>query len=446
MNTEDIRAKGPRLESGTDSCSGELRPSRPVLPSASGRVDPGSSGLVPTRLRRSLENVQRGCLALLLCACMPPALAAAGARPQVYPGKTWAVAARPEGHGFSAARLALARQYADTIPTAAVVVVRDGVVVSQWGGVAEKYRSHSMRKSFLSALYGRYIVGGALDRQATLADLGIDEVRPPSSAPEGRGPGRWSLPEPEPSLSPVEKSATVLDLLKARSGVYHAAAAESDWMRTLRPPRFSQRPGTHWYYNNWDFNVLGAIYEKVAGRSIYDAIKEDIAGPIGMEDYVPSDGEYSYAPVSIHPAYPFRVTARDLARFGLLMLRGGQWEGRQVIDAGWVEESTRYHSDATLYHSDGYGYMWWVARRHNKFPHVPGADIPEGSFSARGSGGHEVLVMPAYDMVIVHRVNTDLAGHHVADFEFGRLVQLILDAMLPGEKERASAARGQAVR
>ena len=48
---------------------------------------------------------------------------------------------------------------------------------------------------------------------------------------------------------------------------------------------------------------------------------------------------------SIHPAYPFRVTARDLARFGLLMLHRGQWNGRRVIDADWVDESTRYHSD-----------------------------------------------------------------------------------------------------
>jgi CubicO group peptidase (beta-lactamase class C family) len=72
--------------------------------------------------------------------------------------------------------------------------------------------------------------------------------------------------------------------------------------------------------------------------------------------------------------------------------------------------------------------MWWVARRHNKFPHLPGVDLPEGTYSARGAGGHHVLIVPPYRLVIVHRVNTDRPGPRVTDKEFGPLVKLILDA------------------
>jgi CubicO group peptidase (beta-lactamase class C family) len=197
-------------------------------------------------------------------------------------------------------------------------------------------------------------------------------------------------------------------------------------MKSLKPARHSARPGTHWYYNNWDFNVLGTIFEKLTGKRIFEALAEEIAQPIGMEHLVPEDGRYVRGEASIHPAYPFRITARDLARFGLLMLRNGSWEGTQVIPADWVEESTRYHSDAALYGSDGYGYMWWVCRKHNKHPHLPNVDIPEGSYSARGAGGHYLIVIPAYDTVIAHRVNTDIKGNMAKRADVGKLVGMIL--------------------
>ena len=64
-----------------------------------------------------------------------------------------------------------------------------------------------------------------------------------------------------PSLSAEEKRATVRQLLQARSGVYHVANYETEGERNLRPERGSHAPGTFWYYNNWDFNALGAIYD-----------------------------------------------------------------------------------------------------------------------------------------------------------------------------------------
>ena len=60
--------------------------------------------------------------------------------------------------------------------------------------------------------------------------------------------------------------------------------------------------------------------------------------------------------------------------------------------------------------------------------HLSGVTLPDGTYSARGAGGHYILVIPAYDTVIVHRVNTDLPDTQVTDVEFGHLVKLILDA------------------
>jgi CubicO group peptidase (beta-lactamase class C family) len=95
---------------------------------------------------------------------------------------------------------------------------------------------HSIRKSLLSALIGIAVDEHKIDLNAAIGSLDIDDNAP--------------------SLSSTEKTATVADLLKARSGIYHPALYETPGMARLRPARGSHPPGTFWYYNNWDFLVL----------------------------------------------------------------------------------------------------------------------------------------------------------------------------------------------
>jgi CubicO group peptidase (beta-lactamase class C family) len=88
--------------------------------------------------------------------------------------------------------------------------------------------------------------------------------------------------------------------------VHHGAVAgalyETSAMARARPKRGSHAPGTFWYYNNWDFNALGTIYEHATGSGIYDALDRQIARPIGMQEYRPSDAPTSPAPIrSIAP-------------------------------------------------------------------------------------------------------------------------------------------------
>ncbi|MEA1887690.1 MAG: serine hydrolase [Bacteroidota bacterium] len=340
-------------------------------------------------------------IVILLAILMPQAM-----HSQVYPGEEWQIADDPAEYGFDLKELKKARDYADSISTAAVVIVKSGIIVYEWGEVDKKYMTHSIRKSFLSALYGNYVKEGIIDLDKTVYELGLDD---------------------EPPLSDIERTATLRDCLKARSGIYHPALYESQRMKDLKPERHTQRPGTHWYYNNWDFNASGTAFEKLTGKKILEAIEIEIADLIGMEDFSAEDGWYVTGEESVHPAYPFIITAHDMARFGLLMLRKGKWNGKQLIPEDWVEESTRYHSDASLYGSDGYGYMWWVARDHNKYSHLPGVKLPEGTYSARGAGGHYIVIIPPYDMVVVHRVDT-FEDNSVSSAEFGKLMKMILDA------------------
>ena len=316
---------------------------------------------------------------------------------------TWEQIHDPSSVGWSLEKLNQAYEYSKKIQTESVMIIYQGKVLYYWGDIKKKIWTHSCRKSFMSALYGIYVKEGVIDLNKTMEDLGIDDINP--------------------SLSEQEKQATVKMLLQARSGVYHNAAAETQDMRNAKPERNSHLPGTFWCYNNWDFNTLGTIFNQETGKDFFEDLKVKILDPIGCEDYLPSDGYYLYDSVSIHPAYPFRITARDMARFGLLFLRKGDWKGRRIIPESWVNESTTSYSDLGV--RGGYGYMWWVAVNGND--NFPIAGLPDGSFSAEGAYGQYCVVIPAYNLVVVHRVNSDLQ-HNVSDLEFGILLSYILNA------------------
>jgi len=164
-----------------------------------------------------------------------------------FPGKSWGQISSLERARWSKEKLAAAHEYsnADSIHTSAVMIVRGGEVVDEWGDIDKKIDSYSVRKSLLSALFGIYSSEGVIDINQTLEQLGIDD-------------------SPDP-LTKDEKQARIVDLLRARSGVYHLVDFETASMMKNRPTRGSHAPGTFWYYNNWDFNVLGTIFEKKTG-------------------------------------------------------------------------------------------------------------------------------------------------------------------------------------
>jgi len=327
----------------------------------------------------------------------------------VYPDEEWVVVDNPNEYGFDEAKLASAMEYADQIGSAAVMVVHDGNLVLEWGDTKTKYLTHSTRKSFASAAFGKYVANGTIDLDMTLAELGIDDYTP---------------------LTALEKTATIRQCLEARSGVYLSAVAESQARQDAKPARGTYSPGEYWLYNNWDFNVLGTIFEQLTGKTLFQAILEDVGQPIGVESFRAEDDRTYTNSRSRHAAYMFVISARDMARFGLLFERNGKWKDEQVIPKNWVEESTSYRSSAAIYGLDGYGYMWWVASSEDPNPNLPNADIPHGSFSARGYGGHYIMVIPEYDLVVVNRVNTFVEGYWVTEGEFGSLMTRIMEARL----------------
>jgi CubicO group peptidase (beta-lactamase class C family) len=281
----------------------------------------------------------------------------------------------PVAAGWSAERLETARRQSRTLKPTALMIVQDGRVIAQWGDTSRKVEMASVRKSLLSALYGIAVNEGRINLSASLADLGIDDN--------------------EPSLTNDEKTAAVRDLLTSRSGIYHPAAHETADIKRKRPARGSHAPGSFWFYNNWDFNALGTIYRQQTGEDIFASFEIRIATPTGMEDFSVKDGRYAVEKLSEHPAYPFRLSARDAARFGQLFRNDGKWGTRQVIPASWIRESTTTYSWAKRIRQ-GYGYMWWTLPEDMWGPHA---------FYASGYGGQNIAVVPSRRLVVVQTVD-----------------------------------------
>jgi CubicO group peptidase (beta-lactamase class C family) len=314
----------------------------------------------------------------------------------------------PENVGYSSHKLEEARQFAEQSGFDAVMALYDGKILFSWGSVSQNYYTHSIRKPLLSALYGIHVNQGNINLGASMESLNIDDI--------------------PPSLTPEEKQATVRDLIKSRSGIYHEAAAEAPIMIQMRPPRGSHPPGTFYYYNNWDFNVAGVVFEQETGTGIFEEFKRKIANPIGMQDFRVENCNYQYElEKSMHPAYPFRMSARDMARFGALYQKNGIWNGQQIIPDGWIDESTKVYSLVDTSYGIGYGYMWNI--------------YPEGSFISQMIGGHKIIghtglggvqalmIIPDLKLVIVERTDTD--GYY-EDKEMGmELGLMIINARNP---------------
>ena len=148
----------------------------------------------------------------------------------------------------------------------------------------------------------------------------------------------------------------------------------------------------------------------------------------------------SQGPASIHSTYHFEITARDMARFGLLYLRHGRWNNQQIVPEAWVDKSSQASEMVRSNGTDlgGHEYLWWVDYGGAYFPEV---SVP-GIFSARGAGAHYIFIIPPLDLVVVHRTDNDSPARdaktiaeianrgsiNVDRAEFGHLLKLILDA------------------
>ena len=312
--------------------------------------------------------------------------------------------------GFDQDKLSLAWEYfRDSTNGTGLCAVVGGKILTSFGDIEELSYVASVRKSILAIVYGNYVKDGKINLKKTLADLEMDD---------------------NDGLLPIEKQATILDLITARSGIYHKASNPGDNSADA-PARGSQKPGSYYLYNNWDFNAAGAAFEKETGLNIFDAVQKDLVEPLQMQDFIRDMHRKSgNMNRSRYPAYHMHFSTRDLARIGLLMLRNGKWGDQQVIPEDWSKEIVAVYTPsedmnpASLKNGEfGYGYMWWVWDGDNVPP------LLEGAYCARGAWGNYITVIPKLDMVVTFKTKS-VYGRDTRWKDYRKIIDLLIDAKI----------------
>jgi CubicO group peptidase (beta-lactamase class C family) len=343
------------------------------------------------------------CAVLMMAICFTAQCVKSQTNPattDVVPQREW-LTASPEAEGYSSKKLEALRAWLKTEDTTSMVVVVKGRIIFSYGDISHTSKVASVRKSVLGMLYGRYLLNGTIDLDKTVVQIGLKDKE---------------------TFLPTEANATLVQLLASRSGVYlpggpHPETLPSWDQGRYMPPRGSEYPGTHFVYNNWDFNAAGAAFEKLTGKDIFQALTTDIAVPIGMQDYVISKQKKNPARDSLFPEYAMYLSTRDMARLGLLMLDSGVWNGKSIVPDDWVRYMTTLitpfrdinPSDFRNYGEPerwGYGLLWWVWDEP-MFPGGTNTGFMQGAYSAMGTGGQYITVLPTKDMVVVHQVDID---------------------------------------
>ena len=317
-----------------------------------------------------------------------------------FPGRDWEEAT-PGSQGLDPRALdeAIAGLRASTgrDGVTELVIVRNGRMVWSGPNVDRVHGIWSATKSFTSTVLGLLIDDG----KCTLDTLAKDHV---------------------PALAKDHGAVTLRHFATMTSG-YRAVGDEprGDYVHGPSPtpfvpgPPLFTPPGSKYAYWDSAMNEFGLVLTRIAGEPLRDLFKRRIADPIGMDakkwnwgDLGKVDG-LAVNCGSGNQGKHVQISAREMARFGHLFLNRGNWAGKQVVSAKWVEAATRVQVAAATpeampgYRIQGagvYGLNWWVngaqADGQRKWPHAP-----PRTFAASGFNNNKCFVVPEWGMVIV---------------------------------------------
>lgn len=204
------------------------------------------------------------------------------------------------------------------------------------------------------------------------------------------------------NIHPYHKLITIRHLLAMSSGVYWNGGVHyhcpmvtqmmrtNDWTSHMADIEMDSVPGKNFQYKEWDVMLLSAVIGSAYGGTAYDIVKENLYEPLDI-----ASGEWPHSPCGF--SYSVMkgeegsdLSARDLAKLGLLFLGNGTYNGKQIISSDFVKQSVKpSYTNASVGSSSSnhsYGYLWWL--------------FPDG-YGCRGFGGQEINVIPASNFVSV---------------------------------------------
>lgn len=301
-----------------------------------------------------------------------------------WPVPEW-TEADPDAMGIDPVVLDQVAAIAEDGGSQCLVVSRDGQIVGEWywrgTDEASEREAFSVTKSITSTLVGIAQDQGLLDIDQRASDFITEWVGTPS------------------------EGITIRNLLTNDSGRFQSA--ESDYVqmaarendKTAYAIGLEQEHeiGTFWVYNNAAIQVLEEVLERATGTPMQTYAQTHLFEPLGMESQIATD------PAGNALAFMgAQMSCRDMARFGLLFLRGGEWAGEQIVSSEWVEQATQPSTDLNT----GYGYLWWLVGGDSDeaVDTAPGqGTVPGGdntAYAALGLGGQAIAVIPEHDLVV----------------------------------------------
>lgn len=323
----------------------------------------------------------------------------------------------PEAEGISSAGLITFLDSAAAVKHEfhSIMILRHGKVVAEgwWSPYSPELRHtlYSTSKSFTSTA-----VGFAVAEKLMSVDDKVVSYFPDD------------LPD---TVSPFLAQMKVKDLLTMSAGqapdpTGRITSSSQQWVREFLATPVLKEPGTEFLYNSMATFMLSAIVQEVTGEKIADYLRPRLFEPLGIEGY-----DWEESPEGINSGgWGLRVKTEDMARFGLLYLQKGMWNGKQVIPAEWVEEATTFKIDQSpgalpevKSRSDwmqGYCYQFWRSRNN--------------AFRADGAYGQYIIIMPEKDAVVAITCESPDMQDEI-NLVWDYLLPAMQDAMLPEDRE-----------
>ena len=292
------------------------------------------------------------------------------------------------------------------------IIIYKGYIVAEWGEPLRVDMTHSVTKSFLSTVVGLAVEKGLIKSVQDSVYKYVPPVEVYNPTQINRSAEDLGKPEMLfPFTSPHNKKLTWDVMLRQTSDWEGTLWGKPDWAdrpqgdpnNWINRPR--NEPGTVWKYNDTRVNALALAATNVWRQPLPKVLKEYIMDPIGASNtwrwygyhnsWIVLDGQ---AVQSVSGGGHFGggmfINAYDMARFGLLTLHRGNWNGKQLIAESWVQQALTPTKANT-----GYGYMNWFLNTDKKLlPHAPAS-----SFVYIGNGNNIIYVDPEHDLVMVIR-------------------------------------------
>ena len=282
------------------------------------------------------------------------------------------------------------RESPEQVTLSLLVVHRGRIIHERYApgvDVATRTRTWSTAKSIAVTLMGMLVDEGRMALDEPLGFEWLPRAQSPETDPRTAITLRHVL-NMSSGLYPVDDFGLEY---ATGSGLAYWAGASS--IRGARSRALFREPGTYWNYENYD-TLLGVYAMKLAignDQAYLEYPRRALLDRVGMRNTLVSVDRFGDFILSSQ----VYTNARDLARFGMLYLQNGVWNGERLLSEEWID-FTRTPAPATAERRNQYGGQWWLVPDNR-------TDVPKTAYSTSGNRGQYVVVVPSHDLVIVRR-------------------------------------------